>query len=92
MTVKDSIARRLTEGLAPTSLEVEDESHRHAGHAGAREGGQTHFRIRIVSDRFVGKRSVERHRMVYDLLGAEIAAGVHALAMTTMTPDESLRG
>ncbi len=66
-----------------------DESHRHAGHAGARPGGETHFRLAIVSAQFEGKRKVERHRMVYDLLAPEIEAGLHAIAMTTLTPEES---
>jgi len=91
MSVKDNIAQRLAEGLSPASLEVTDESHKHAGHAGARPGGETHFRVKIVSAGFEGKRRVERHRMVYDLLAAEIANGVHALAMTTLTPEESAR-
>jgi BolA protein len=91
MSVKDSIAQRLAEGLSPASLEVTDESHKHAGHAGARPSGETHFRVKIVSAGFEGKRQVERHRMVYDLLAAEIANGVHALAMTTLTPEESAK-
>ena len=91
MSVKDSIAQRLAEGLSPASLEVTEDSHKHAGHAGARPGGETHFRVKIVSAGFEGKRRVERHRMVYDLLAAEIANGVHALAMTTLTPEESAR-
>lgn len=91
MSVKDSIAQRLAEGLSPASLEVTDESHKHAGHAGARPGGETHFRVKIVSAGFEGKRRVERHRMVYDLLAAEIANGVHALAVTTLTPEESAK-
>ncbi len=85
----DRISRRLEGGLSAAQVEVVDESHRHAGHAGARPGGETHFRLKIVSADFSGKRSVERHRMVYDLLSAEIADGVHALAMTTLTPEES---
>jgi BolA protein len=91
MSVKDSIAQRLTEGLSPSSLEVTDESHKHAGHAGARPGGETHFRIKIVSAGFEGKRQVERHRMIYKLLEREMARGVHALAMTTLTPEESAK-
>ena len=91
MSVKDNIAQRLAEGLSPASLEVTDESHKHAGHAGARPGGETHFRVKVVSAGFEGKRQVERHRMVYDLLAAEIANGVHALAMTTLTPEESAK-
>jgi BolA family transcriptional regulator, general stress-responsive regulator len=91
MNMKDRIAERLTEGLKPVSVEVIDESHKHAGHAGARPGGETHFRVRIVSASFAGKPSVQRHRMIYDLLTDEIAGGVHALAMTTLTPEESAR-
>lgn len=91
MTVKDSITERLVEGLAPESLDVTDESSRHAGHSGARPGGETHFRLNIVSAHFVGKRKVERHRMVYDLLAPEIEAGLHAIAMTTLTPEEFSR-
>jgi BolA protein len=85
----DRIAGRLEGGLSAAEVEVIDESHKHAGHAGARPGGETHFRVKIVSADFSGKRRVERHRMVYDLLSAEIADGVHALAMTTLTPEES---
>jgi BolA protein len=89
MTMTDRIARRLEDGLLAAQVEVIDESHKHAGHVGARPGGETHFRLKIVSAHFSGKRSVERHRMVYELLSAEIAEGVHALAMTTLTPEEN---
>jgi BolA protein len=89
MNVRERIVHSLSEALQPLKLEVIDESDRHAGHAGAREGGETHFRVRIVSQSFVGKRSVQRHRMVYDALKSEIAGGVHALALTTLTPDEA---
>ncbi|MGO9743405.1 MAG: BolA family protein [Roseiarcus sp.] len=94
MNMKDRIAERLTGGLAPSVLEIVDESDRHAGHAGHRHdgpkaGGETHYRIRIVSERFAGMNRVARHRAVYDLLGAEIADGVHALALQTLTPDEA---
>ena len=89
MNIKDRITAKLTAGLDPIRLEVEDESHLHAGHSGAREGGQTHYRIRIASARFSDKGRVERHRMVYALLAEEIAQGVHALALQTLAPDES---
>jgi BolA protein len=89
MNVKQRIEHRLAEALRPIKLEVVDESDRHAGHSGAREGGQTHYRVRIVSQSFAGKRSVQRHRMVYEALKAEIAGGVHALALTTLTPEEA---
>ena len=89
MNIKDRIAAKLEAGLAPIRLDVEDESHLHAGHAGAREGGQTHYRVKIASAQFSGKGRVERHRMVYALLADEIAQGVHALALHTQAPDES---
>jgi BolA protein len=71
------------------SLDVVDESHLHAGHAGARAGGETHYRVTIASARFSGRGRVERHRMIYALLADEIAAGVHALALHTKAPEES---
>ncbi len=88
MKVKERIEQSLSEALHPAKLEVIDESDRHAGHSGAREGGETHFRVRVVSSVFAGKRSIQRHRLVYDALKAEIAGGVHALALTTLTPEE----
>jgi len=75
----------------PVSLEIEDESARHAGHAGARAEGETHFRVRIVSSAFAGLSRVERQRKVYQVLAEEIEGGVHALALTTLTPEEAAR-
>jgi BolA family transcriptional regulator, general stress-responsive regulator len=89
MNVETRIRQKLAAGLEPSSLEVADESHLHAGHSGAREGGQTHYRIKVASARFAGKGRVERHRMVYALLADEIAQGVHALALQTLAPGES---
>ena len=89
MLMKDRSAARLTAGLSPSALTVVDESHLHAGHAGARPGGETHFRVDIVSDGFVGKSRVDRHRLVNALLSAEFADGVHALAMRTRAPGEA---
>ena len=89
MTMKQQIEARLTEGLAPIALEVLDESDRHKGHSGARAGGETHYRVDIVAERFAGKGKVERHRMVYGLLKEEFAAGVHALALKTLAPGEA---
>ncbi len=88
MNIRDRMKAKLEAGLAPTSLEIEDESHRHAGHGGAPEGGQTHYHIKVASARFAGKGRVERHRMVYALLRDEIAQGVHALALQTQAPGE----
>ena len=88
MSVKDSITKKLSEAFAPQSLDVTDESHLHQGHAGHRPGGETHFRIYIVSPAFEGKSRIERHRMINAVLTAELAGRVHALAMTALTPGE----
>ena len=88
MRTADLITQKLTEAFTPQSLRVEDESHRHEGHAGHRPGGQTHFRVYIVSDAFKGKSRLERHRMINALLAGELAGGVHALAIHATAPDE----
>ncbi len=85
--VADEIRRRLQAALSPTLLEVQDDSHLHAGHAGAREGG--HYTVRLRSARFTGLGRVARHRLVYDSLGSLQALGVHALALDTRTPEEA---
>lgn len=87
-TVADLIARKLNAALAPDSVEVEDESRNHEGHAGHRPGGQSHFRIYIVAHAFEGKSRVERHRMVNAALAEELAGPIHALAIHASTPDE----
>ena len=81
MTTQQTMTAILTEALHPTALEVVDESHLHAGHSGSREGGETHFRVRIVAEAFNGKSRLERHRLVNALLAAELRGGVHALAI-----------
>ena len=86
--MRKRIVARLTEALDPILLEVVDESDRHAGHAGAREGGGTHYRVCVVSARFERSSRVERHRLVYDLLAAEFAEGLHALALVAKAPGE----
>jgi len=88
MSVAETIRAKLTERLAPTRLVVLDESHRHAGHAGARPGGETHFNVTVVSAAFTGLNRVARQRLVYQTLSEELAGGVHALSLTTTTPDE----
>jgi BolA family transcriptional regulator, general stress-responsive regulator len=76
-------ARSLPPGFSPT-----DESHRHAGHAGARPEGESHFRVEVVAAAFVGESRIARQRRVYALLAEELAGPVHALALTTLTPEE----
>jgi BolA family transcriptional regulator, general stress-responsive regulator len=88
MATADLITKKLTEAFAPQSLEVVDESHQHEGHAGHRPGGQTHFRVYIVSDAFKGKTRLERHRMINAKLSDELAGGVHALAVHASAPGE----
>ena len=88
MRTADTIVNKLNAALAPTTLDVIDESSQHAGHVGARPEGETHFRLKIVSETFTGKSRVERQRLVYQTLADELAGGVHALAMVTLTPTE----
>jgi BolA protein len=88
MSRADEIRARLTAALAPEHLEIEDESAHHAGHAGARPGGESHFRALVVAARFEGKGRVERQRMVYAALGDLMSGAIHALAMQTLTPEE----
>ena len=88
MSVAETIRHKLTERFAPTRLTVVDESHRHAGHAGARPGGETHFAVTIASAAFAGLGRIARQRLVYETLSRELAEGVHALSLTTLTPDE----
>jgi BolA family transcriptional regulator, general stress-responsive regulator len=84
----DLITRRLTEAFAPESLRVIDESEQHAGHAGHRPGGETHFRLYIVAQAFRGKSRLERHRMINAALAEALASGVHALAIHAASPEE----
>ena len=88
MSLKDWITATLRERLDPIRLMVEDESHQHAGHAGWREGGETHFRIDVVSPAFEGKSRVERHRIVNAALESAFERGLHALAIQAKAPNE----
>jgi BolA family transcriptional regulator, general stress-responsive regulator len=88
MSLKDWITATLEERLDPTRLVVEDESQRHAGHAGWREGGETHFRIDVVSQAFEGKTRIERHRIVNAALAGAFERGLHALAIQARAPGE----
>jgi len=84
----DSIRERLTTALAPLELAIEDESHRHAGHAGARDG-RGHFRVRIVAAEFAGLPLIKRHQRVYAALGDMLRTDIHALALDTRAPGET---
>ncbi len=88
MRVADRIRSKLTAGLNPTRLEIRDESHRHVGHAGARPEGESHFHVEVVSAAFAGVSRLARQRRIYELLAEEMAGPIHALALTTLTPQE----
>ncbi len=87
----ENIEKKLVKKLAPERLEVIDESHLHAGHAGAREGGESHFRLEIVSEKFDGKSRIECHRMVHKALEAEMR-DIHALSISTIPSGQQTAG
>jgi BolA family transcriptional regulator, general stress-responsive regulator len=88
VTVAETIRDKLTGRFAPSRLVILDESHRHAGHAGARPEGETHFAVTIVAPAFKGLNRVARQRLVYETLADELATRIHALSLTTLAPDE----
>ena len=88
MTTRDIITNKLREAFIPESLDVQDESQLHEGHAGHRPGGETHFRVYIVSGAFKGKSRIERHRMINAALDAELKGSVHALAIHAQAPGD----
>ena len=89
MSVREQILTILTETLEPIRVEVVDESDRHAGHAGARPEGESHFRVLIVAERFRGASRIARHRMVNEALAGLLAARIHALSIIAMAPEEA---
>lgn len=88
MSMEQRIKEKLTEAFNPESLDVINESHMHAGHAGSPGTGESHFRVTIVSDKFDGLSRVDRHRLVNEALAQELAGPVHAMAMKTLSPGE----
>jgi len=91
MSVADRIRDELTERFSPSRLEIRDESHRHAGHEGARPEGETHFSVTIVAAAFIGLSRIARQRLVYQTLAEELATRIHALSLITLVPDEDDR-
>jgi len=91
MRVALTLRERLTAALAPSRLELVDDSARHAGHAGARPEGETHFRLTIVADVFAGRSPIERQRLVFAALGDLMQSDIHALSITALTPAEAGR-
>jgi BolA protein len=88
MSVAKVMKEKLERAFSPSILELEDESYRHAGHAGANPEGESHFQLLIVSDKFDGVSRVQRQRMVYDVLAVEMKERVHALVLKTLTQKE----
>lgn len=84
----DAIHDKLSRAFSPSRLEIEDESARHAGHAGSRPGGESHFNVLIVAEAFAGAPKVARQRMVYRALADELAGPVHALSVKALAPGE----
>lgn len=87
--ISEAIRDKLTDAFRPSRLEVEDDSARHHGHAGAREGGESHFNVLIESEAFAGAPKVARQRMVYRALAEELAGPVHALSVKALAPGEA---
>ncbi|MDX6750526.1 BolA family protein [Geminicoccaceae bacterium 1502E] len=89
MRVRTALEQRLREALAPEALEIEDQSALHAGHAGARPEGESHFRVVVVARRFDGQSRVARQRMVFEAAGDLLRTDIHALSITALTPGEA---
>ena len=85
MVTADTIAQKLTSALMPKEIDVQDVSHNHAGHAGWREGGGTHFEVTIKAEAFAGKSLLQRHRMVNEILADDLAKSIHALELHLTT-------
>lgn len=86
--IAETIRRKLDEAFAPQRLEVEDDSDRHSGHSGSREGGESHFNVTLVAESFSGVGRVQRQRLVYAALAEELAGPVHALSLKALAPGE----
>jgi BolA protein len=87
--ILDALHEKLTDAFRPTRLEIVDDSARHAGHAGSRPGGESHFAVTIEAEAFAGQPKVARQRMVYRALAEELAGPVHALSVKALAPGES---
>ena len=90
--MKNLMAQKLSAAFSPVMLNVIDESHQHHGHSGWREGGETHFRVQMITSAFTGKSRVDRHRLVNNALATELAGSVHALALELKAPGEAVQG
>ncbi len=89
MSVAATMEEKLRAALSPVRLEIEDQSHLHAGHAGAREGGESHFAVIVVADAFEGLTRLARQRLVNEALAEELAGPIHALSIRALAPGEA---
>lgn len=89
MTVAERMRAKIEEAFQPQRLDIVNESHKHKGHGGYHPGGESHFHVTIISATFTGKSRVDRQRAVYAVLAEELKDTVHALGLTTQTPDEA---
>ena len=89
MRVAQAIHRRLSEALAPSRIDLVDQSAQHAGHAGARPEGESHFRVTVVAQAFAGRSRIERQRMVYAALDDLMRSDIHAISIVALTPAEA---
>lgn len=89
MSIEEEMRVKLMDGLSPVVLDIINESHLHHGHAGSPGTGHSHFRMKIISPEFEGKSRVERHRLVNEILREELSGAIHALALSTLAPDEA---
>ena len=92
MSVEQSIREKLSRAFTPEALDVVNDSHHHAGHASSPGTGESHFSVRVVSSAFAGKSRLERHRMVNAVLAEELSGKIHALAISTLSPEDVARG
>lgn len=88
MSMPETLRRKLHDAFQPVLLEIEDESHHHAGHAGWRPGGETHFRVRLRAKAFEGVSRISRHRMVHEVLAEELRGAIHALTLDLGGPKD----
>ena len=91
MRIEEQITKKLLQAFAPVAIEVVNDSHRHTGHAGSPQTGESHFSVKVVSESFAGKSRVERHRMVNEVLAEELKDRIHALAISALAPEERSR-
>jgi BolA protein len=90
MSITDRIHQKLHANLSIKKLEVVDDSARHRGHAGNTGDGESHFNIKIISNDFIGKSKVARHKLIYSILAAEMQGGIHALSIIALTQEEAI--